>query len=55
MTLRELLQENKGKYCYPAGVITETTQTEDGKRVDAKLAEIWQISVALLNKEMELR
>ena len=55
MTLRELLKKNQGKYCYPAGVITESLEIEGGKQVDAKLAEVWQIPVTLLNKEIEVK
>lgn len=55
MTLWELLKQNQGKYCYPAGVITESIQVKDGKPVDATLAEVWQIPVTLLNREIELK
>ena len=55
MTLKELLKQNQGKYCYPAGVITESISTKSGHDVDAKVAEVWQIPVTLLSKEIELR
>ena len=54
MTLRELLNQNHGKYCYPAGVITESVKTEGGALVEARLAEVWQIPINLLNKEIEV-
>jgi len=54
MTLRELLQKNRSTYCYPAGVVTGAGELKDGKRVDAKLAEIWRIPVTLLDREVEL-
>ena len=51
MTLLEFLKQNRGKYCYPAGIIIESTMKDD-KKVEVKLAEVWQIPVRLLDMEM---
>ena len=55
MTILELLKQNHSKYCYRAGIITESLEAKDGKRVEAKLAEVWRIPVTILNKEITLK
>jgi hypothetical protein len=55
MTLRELLEKNRGPFCYPSGVMPESTQVGSEKPKDIVISELWVIPMAILNAEIELK
>jgi len=56
MNLKEWLMQNHGVHCHYAGNITESVQNnEDDKPRNVKVAEVWCVPIALLNKEIEVK
>ena len=56
MTLKEWLQQNHGEHCYFAfPIIEEVSATKEEKPKPFTVAEVWQIPVGILNKEIEVK